>query len=398
MNTEIQHQVDQLLLEQGEYLPLELLLQEGRLIYSDYEAWRNGEIDNLDKVIFGDPEQLSQLLQHAARYLSQRGWLAESISYTQWNNDAPKSLRFSLSTTLNNDFHLRYRKPEDQPQLDMFTDAPAVSLTNGIRQALIDRDIGEARRQIERLYDTAPDHGQLGALEHLVEAAEMINRPVDDIASELQTLLHTLIPLAEGVMGSQGRNLLIPLWRRLSAALHDHPFQADQPEQHRSFTAIQAMDWNEAQQAIEQEDGWQQNATLLQRHAVAAEHQHKTTTALKSWFALCWQFPEQGDMLECSPRQDFLRQRHTFLDLEPELPTDFFPAWLLIIKPELTQQSLAPSDAWITPPDSYCTLYPLLAQQPDDQASTSNDYIHLRAQLKQQSATLFHHFLHNTAT
>ncbi|VAW72967.1 hypothetical protein MNBD_GAMMA13-30, partial [hydrothermal vent metagenome] len=32
----IHHQVDQLLLEQGEYLPLEFLLQEGRLIYADY--------------------------------------------------------------------------------------------------------------------------------------------------------------------------------------------------------------------------------------------------------------------------------------------------------------------------------------------------------------------------
>lgn len=34
--------LDRLLLEQGCYTPLELLLAEGRLLYSDYETWRQG--------------------------------------------------------------------------------------------------------------------------------------------------------------------------------------------------------------------------------------------------------------------------------------------------------------------------------------------------------------------
>ena len=211
MDTEIQQQVDQLLLEQGNYEPLELLLQEGRLMYGDYEAWRNGEIEFLDEMIFGDPKQITQMFDQAGAYLRKRGWISETISYTPWNDSSSKSLRFSQSSSLNNEFHLRYAKPQDQPQLDMFTDAPATTLVNGIRHGLINRNITEARRQIERLYDTAPDHAQLGALEHLVEAAETLDQPVEDIPHEIATLQQTLTALAESVMSSQGRNLLIPI-------------------------------------------------------------------------------------------------------------------------------------------------------------------------------------------
>ena len=39
---EIQPLIETLLLEHGEYVPLALLLHEGRLDYRDYEAWRRG--------------------------------------------------------------------------------------------------------------------------------------------------------------------------------------------------------------------------------------------------------------------------------------------------------------------------------------------------------------------
>jgi len=392
------HQVDQLLLEQGEYLPLELLLQEGRLSYSDYEAWRNGKFDCLDEVVFGDPMQILQQLQQAGAYLIQRDWLAETISYLSWNSDTPQTLRFSRNITLNNDFHLRYRKPQDQPQLDMFTDAPAANLANGIRQALVDRNTAEARRQIERLYDIAPNHIQLGALEHLVEAAERLPSAVDDIASEMQTLRDTLTPLAESIMGSQCRNLLVPLWRRLSEALRGQSYQPAHPQQHISYTATQAIDWDVVQKAVEQEDAWQNEAVLLLRHALACEPLHQTAAALQSWFALCWQFPEQSDAIDCSTRQEFLQQWQTFLDLEPELPPQSFPAWYLIGKPGLTKLLPTPGDALIAPPASYCTLYQLQTRQTDMQTrgKIENDDITLRALLKQQDAELFRYFLHNS--
>ena len=52
---ETREAVDRLLFEQGTYTPLELLLAEGRLLYADYEAWRDGQCDYLEGLLFGDP-------------------------------------------------------------------------------------------------------------------------------------------------------------------------------------------------------------------------------------------------------------------------------------------------------------------------------------------------------
>ncbi len=337
MNHDIHHLVDPLLLEQGEYQPLELLLQEGRLTYTDYEAWRSGELHCLDEVLFGDPEQITQLLQQAADYLQRLGWQAETIAYQTWGNESPRPLRFSRNSALDRCFHCCYRKPQDKPQLDLFTDAPVTNLVNGITQALIDRNTVEARRQLERLYDTAPDHIRLGELECLVAATENLNSDVGDVAAELQALQETLIPVAESLLGKASRNLLIPRWRRLSKALHDQPYQASQPELHLSYTASRSMDWDAVNEAIEQEPQWRSEPVLLLRHAIASDYLQRQGAALQDWFLLCWQYPEQSNALETSSNLALRQQWLSFLNLEPLLPPQSFFAWLLIAVPGFTR-------------------------------------------------------------
>ena len=51
----VQQAVDRLLLEQGGYTPLELLLAEGRLLFADYEDWRAGQVEYLDELLFIQP-------------------------------------------------------------------------------------------------------------------------------------------------------------------------------------------------------------------------------------------------------------------------------------------------------------------------------------------------------
>lgn len=398
MNHHIHRMVDQLLLEQGEYLPLELLLQEGRLNYTDYEAWRSGELHCLDEALFGDPEQMTQLLQQAADYLQHLGWQAETIAYRTWQNSSPRQLRFSQNSTLDHCFHQRYRKPQDQPQLDLFTDAPATNLINGITQALIDLNTAEARRQLEHLYDNAPDHIRLGELECLVEASESQHTAVGDAPAELQILQETLIPLADRLLGKEGRNLLVLLWRRLSRALHAQPYQASQPKLHVSYTATQAMDWDAVNQAIEQEPNWQTEPVLLLRHATASDYLHRQAEALQDWFLLCWQFPEKSNLLKTSSNHALRQQWLSFLDLDPELPAQAFPAWLLIAEPGLTRILPEPgsmSDQSETAcPTSYRTLYLLQRNRLHPQPATGNkNNIALRVQFKQQTPILFQHFL-----
>ena len=48
---QVQAAVQQLVMERGEYVPLELLLVTNRLGYEDYRAWREGGLDTLDAVL-----------------------------------------------------------------------------------------------------------------------------------------------------------------------------------------------------------------------------------------------------------------------------------------------------------------------------------------------------------
>ncbi len=423
MNHVIQYQVDQLLLEQGEYQPLEFLLQEGRLSYNDYEAWRSGALDYLDEALFGDPEHIQQQLMQAEDYLQQRGWQAETISYSTWRNKETQTasqamshqksapLCFSANHTLNRCFHQRYRKPQTQPQLDLFTDAPATNQVNGITLALINLDSAEARRLLERLCDTAPDHVRLGELERLVEAAEGLHTAVSDVACDMQILQETLIPLAESLLGKDSRDLLILLWRRLSIALQDQPYQPSKPELHLSYTASQAMDWDAVRQAVEQAPHWQTNPVLLLRHARACDFLHqKPAAALLSWFKLCWQFPEQADAIESSSDYALRQQWITFLELDPELPSPSFPAWLLLNKPGLIRLLPEPGSKSdenklaLECPASYHTLYRLQHNRIRTRTEHGNEEdlkrekaehntMALRAQLKRQNPVLFHHFI-----
>ncbi len=401
MSVAVHYQVEQLLAEQGEYLPLEFLLQEGRLSYSDYEAWRNGELSFLDEALFGDPEQVRQQLAAAEHYLRSRGWHEEPVRYERWkpaSGSTARPLRFCADPTLDACFHRRYRKPHDQPQMDLFTDSVVTILVNGIIQSLADRLPMEARRLLERLYEVAPDHNRLGELERLTEAAESLDTPVGDIGAELSQLQETLTPLAESLIGPASRNLLVPLWRRLSQALLDREYRADAPELHLSYTAAQALDWATARLAVEREPDWQGEPVLLERHARSCDRQHEYAAALSSWFTLCWRFPQQAEALESSSNTELRRQWTAFQDLDSTLPARSFPAWMLISRPALVRILPHPGDDHAHCPGSYLTLYRLQQDRAQPGVDSNPDDMALRARLKQQDPMLFRHFLSSIET
>jgi len=390
--------VDQLLLEQGEYLPLELLLREGRLQYADYEAWRLGEQALLADALFGDLEHIRQLLFDAEGYLQRRGWQAEAIEYTAWRAMRPDSrapaLRFSAEQTLNECFHRRYRKPQEQPQFDLFTDSPATSLAGGIVQALIDCNPTEARRLVERLADLAPDDSRLGELERLTEASEVLSSPVADIRAELSRLQDTLTPLAGNALGPASRQLLIPLWRRLSQALEGRDFDIDEPELHLSFSAAQAQDWSAAREAVEREVDWRSQPVLLLRHAHACDRQHDYVAAWHSWVTLCWQWPGQAGALDTSSNSELRQLWRAFQDLDTELSATTFPAWVLLARPGLFGILPAPAIGDNNScPESYRTLCALQQDRSEPAAVSNTDGMALRARLKEQDPELFEHFL-----
>jgi len=328
--------VDRLLFEQGVYTPLELLLAEGRLLYADYEAWRGGQSEYLDDLLFGDREQSYDLMKRAEAYARALGLAVETQRYVSWGAQQGHSLGFSSASAPDRCFHTGYRKGDDALQLDLLMDSAGVTLANGIIRALIQRDEVEARRLLDRLFETDPGHRQLGGLERLVAASP--ESPVEDAALELLRLQRELCPLAEELLGPGARHFLAPQWRRLSRALLDVDFDPDNPEIHRSYPSLRSEDWGQVIASVEAESNWKEQPVLIRRHARACGRLHLDSQALSGWFRLCWRFPDQAAFIGSEAEPEWRRYWQRFLELDPELPNRDFPAWTLIDQPGLASR------------------------------------------------------------
>lgn len=389
MNHEIQQAVDQLLMEQGHYTPLELLLAEGRLLYCDYESWRSGDLSNLATTLFGDPKECQQLLYEADSYANQRHLAAEKIDYCRWGNTTRKPLFFSDNATFNHLFHTRYRQASDMPQLDLFIDSTSTVLINGITQALIERNAFEARQLLDQLFDTDPGNNLLGSLEQLVEAIETLTHPVDDSAALLNHLQHVLTPLAIDLLESNSQHFLTPHWHRLTAALEARAFNATTPQLHSSFSAMQAMNWQQVKSSVESETTWQHLPDLIRRHAQACDHLHQEVEAVADWFLLCWHFPNQADTIKCEAKIAWQQRWGKFIELEPELPNQTFPAWVIINEPGLIKQLAGLDRLTIEPPETWQLALKIF----QDNTQSSNGPIAIRKALKACCPILFQHYL-----
>ncbi|MCP4040417.1 MAG: hypothetical protein GY731_00475, partial [Gammaproteobacteria bacterium] len=291
---QIQYAVDRLLLEQGVYTPVELLLAEGRLKYRDYETWREGDCVYLEDTLFGDPEQIDLLLEQAAGYARALGLTPEELNYRAWGGGEGGSLHFSRIRELDERFFTRYRTAVDKPQMDLFMDATGAVLANGIAHALTNRDTQEARRLLDLLFNADPGQTQLAGLERLVEASEHIDSPVGDIAEELQHLRCQLVPLADDLLGPGSRHFTAPHWRRMSRALQAVGFDPARPEMHLSYSTHQGSEWEGVKESVESVSGWHEQSVLLCRHARACGRLHLQSEEMSSWFSLCWRFPDQA--------------------------------------------------------------------------------------------------------
>ena len=392
MNKEIRDAVDRLLLEQGEYHPLELLLAECRLDFSDYESWRAGEIPRLEQVLFGDPEQLDQLLAEAEKYAEALRLAPERLTYRGWGASGGAPLSYSDNGTREERFHTAYRPLAQQPQMDLFIDAAASRLVNGIVQSLTARDYAEAGRLLDRLFEADPGNQRLGAQEQMVEAGSRLAGPVHDCEQELRYLQQTLQPMAERELGRDSSSLLVPHWRRLSAALQGRPLDDAQPELHASFTAIRAFDWEGAVKAAECDAAWPGHPLLLSRYAHACGRLHREVAALQAWFRLCWSFPDHAAAIATGADSALQRSWREFVALEPALAPADFPAWLLLLRPGLAGQLDARDNGSGCPP-AYLLVHRLQTEDSRNQAAPRKAAIELRRQLRELSPDLFVHYM-----
>ena len=353
IDSALQKQVDDQLLEQGAFTVLELLLASGRLAYSDYESWRRQEIEFLDGVLMGSPEKIRAQVEQSVNYARSIGLVEQPQEFTPWQSDAPAStrpLRISAQPQLHRLIAARFIPAQKAPQMDLFFDNPVAALTNGITRALAAANATDAQRQLDRLYEIAPNHSDLAGYDRLLAALHRMDQPLQDLPQQLDYLLDTA-PTAKRLLGPQWRELLTPLWRQLADATDGQPFSAERPQLHRTFALSQAQDWASVSACVLKEPAWRMQPALCLQLVHSSAFQHRRIEALTACFQLCWHAPEQAthelnhlqkpDAGIGAAWQEFLATEDDLADDDADeaalTPADF-PAWMLLHEPGLARQ------------------------------------------------------------
>ena len=338
---QVQAAVQQLLMEHGEYVPLELLLATNRLAYEDYRAWREGRLDTLDAVLADGRRESCAWLEEAQSWACALALTAEPAVHHGWAENAGTGLVASTDVRLNALLSTRFRHIREHDQLDLFVDSAQTATVNALVDALTARNVGEARGALDRLERINRDHGQRFHAVKLISALETrAPEGPDHGIDQLERMERDWVPAASALLGARRRDFLAPLWRDIGRALDPAPFDPGNPERHASRAYREGLDWERMRRSVLAAPGYENEPVLLARLAEAHWRLRGRVKAIESWFALCRLAPEVFEkMIEASDFPDWSLQ-HAWRAaqeqaVEHEMTPAWFPAWMLLEEPGL---------------------------------------------------------------
>ena len=340
-DSQVQAVVQQLVMEHGEYSPLELLLAANRLRYEDYRTWRQGCLASLDAVLAGGPGEVRALLEGAQKWAEALDLDREPVVHHGWEENAGAVLAASADPQLDALLNVRFRRSREHEQLDLFIDSAQTVAVNALLDALAARDAGGAERALERLVGIDRDHGQRFHATALIEALEEPAPEGSDQGLErLDRMEREWLPGASALLGARRRDFLAPLWRDIGRALDLLPFDPHYPERHASRAYREGLDWERLRSSVLAVPGYEREPVLLGRLAEAEWRLRNRARAVESWFVLCRLAPEAFErLIEAPDFPDWAVRTAWRLaleqDFEPEMAPAWFPAWMLLEEPGL---------------------------------------------------------------
>ena len=338
---QVQAAVQQLVMEHGEYAPLELLLAANRLGYEDYRAWREGRLGSLDTVLAGGPHEVRTWLAGAQSWAETHGLDREPVVHHGWEENAGAVLTASVDPALNALLGSRFRRIREHDQLDLFIDGAQTAAVNALLDALAARDAGEAGRALARLVGIDRDHGQRLLAAALIAALEAPAPEGPERGLErLDRMEREWLPAASALLGARRRDFLAPLWRDVGRALEPAPFDPSRPERHASRAYREGLDWERVRRSVLAVADHERQPVLLARLAEAEWRLRNRVQAVGWWFALCRLAPEAFERLIEAPEFPDWALRTAWRlalehDPEPGMTPAWFPAWMLIEEPGL---------------------------------------------------------------
>ena len=371
--TQAQAVVQRLVMEHGEYAPLELLLATNRLSWEDYRAWREGRLATLDAVLTGEVRETRAWLEAAARSATGEHHLTpEPAVQHGWEENAGTVLVASSDPSLNALLNIRFCHTSENAQFDLFLDSAQTVAVNALLDALAARDAREARCALERLLRIDRDHGHRFHAAGLISALETPTPAGSQRGLEqLQRMEREWVPAASALLGARRRDFLAPLWRHIGRALEPVPFDPSHPDRHASRAYREGLDWERMRRSILAVPDHEETPVLLARLAEAQWRLRDRTRAIESWFALCRLAPGEFERLIETP--DFpdwaLRTAWRVAaesGFEGEMTPEWFPAWMLIEEPGLAGV-LAPRRTDDGPSRAFDAVMALLAHPGPDE-------------------------------
>ena len=389
-NSNITHVVDEIVTDLGYYNPVELLLREGRLRYSDYESWRYGQLDSIADHLMGSSKRINTLLSSARDYLLALDFGAENCEFYGWQGAKSSQLLVFCAAGSEVEpalLNTQYRRRQEVPQLDLFFDNQGVQLANELILALAGRNAELAENklgELERVDPNNPLCGQSVKLLNALQQLEQTARLVDPL-QHLHELQNHLVPLTKDLLKGKARDFLAPFWRRLALSLDTDSYTGQHPDAHPAYCYTQILAWTDVIHSIRKTAHWRQHPGLYGLLSQAFYQTQRRIESIQLLCDFCWRFPAQKPAFIMDAHSS--RQWSVFLDLglDEAWGQQHFPAWLL-----LHEAGLA---AHIKIVDEYTnTVFSLLQQLLlEEQAGRQN--IPLRKQLKAAHAGVFENFM-----
>ena len=197
------------------------------------------------------------------------------------------------------------------------------------------------------------------------------------------------------VFGRNTQDFIIPFWQRLTEDLEHQSFDVGKPDVHASFTGFKGYQWLKVISSVKREANWAGHPQLIFRYAEACFKLNREREGLEIWFSLFFLFPEiAAQLIGQSGYSLLLSDWRSFVELEPELTSDLFPAWVLLKKPVLvTMAKLFEQQGLLNEPFQW------VAQLEHERTGGINSSaIEHRIRLQQNYPNLFEHYMRAKAT
>lgn len=387
----VSYVVDEIITDLGYYRPLELLLRQGRLRYTDYESWRNGEIDYLCETFMGSSKRISALLESARDYVQALGFTAETYHLLGWQGEkANTRLDFCpANNAIDSDLlSTQYLRKEDIPQMDLFFDNQGVQLANDLIQVLGDRDAKCSEEKLNQLEQVDPNHPLCGQGAELLLAIQKLQQKnsLSDTKQELDYLQKQLAPLAKDVLKGSARDFMAPFWRRLASNLETGFFDEQCTDLNAVYCYTQILLWPEVINSVHNIPQWQQYTGLFAQLAHAYYQDNQRIESIQVLCDYCWLHPEDDAFLPDDSNS--VQAWNKFIDLELDVKwgRQHFPAWLLFNEPGLAMHIHANSS-------SAASAFKALQQLLQAEQEKSEVQVDLRLKLQNAHPDIFNYFL-----